>query len=236
MPMDIDTIMLNDGVKPTLSADDFDVDMGQNDVEDEKEDFKPIVVTEPIADVPDLVAVEVELPTPHPPIDEIRPDLTTQPIEEDEMEPLFEHREPSPRPVRRSSRKSRSTSQLQQVKDELESSDEEALATSRIRHTGTSAASSRAPSKRIAKRNAATSPVGDDYLDIAMLDSGPSSRFPSPRPSATPVGEGKILSGLVFWVDLGLNNRGDLLKDIKVCLLVLICKVKADGRLLGARS
>jgi hypothetical protein len=107
------------------------------------------------------------------------------------------------------------------------SSDEEPLA-SRIPTRRTSEA--RSDSARISpvakgkrkRKSAATSLAygDDDDLDITMLDTGPSSQFQSPPPpimQPMPVlNDGRLFSGLVFWVDLSMKNRGDLLKEIKV--------------------
>lgn len=77
-----------------------------------------------------------------------------------------------------------------------------------------------------------------DKLDVATLDSGPSSQFASPQPeqeaeveadsatsptiqlraSQTPMTsvDDKVFRGLSVFVDLAVKNRSDLLKEIKV--------------------
>jgi hypothetical protein len=212
---DVDTIMLNDSVNRELSADDMNVDMelDEGEPEVEEEDIKPTL------DVPAEMVVKLEPPAPVQPVVDIRPDIIPQEAEDqDELESLFEEREPTP-PPRRSSRRSRSTTRLAEIKDELESSDEEALATKRPRRRGSGLGGARSQSTAEKEEGStAVSLIGLEDLDISMLDSGPSSRFQSPKPiAATPVVQGKIFAGLMFWVDLSLKNRGDLLKEIKVC-------------------
>jgi len=109
------------------------------------------------------------------------------------------------------------------------SSEEEPLASKVPTRRASKAGSDTAKATSVEKgkrKSAATSLLGDDF-DITMLDSGPSSRFQSPpappAPTVQPVpvaGDGRLFSGLVFWVDLGMKNRGDLLKEIKVCMNV----------------
>jgi hypothetical protein len=217
---DVDMITLNDGVKRKASVDDIDVDMDVNmeldELEEEmEEDIKPSLHLEPV-DIPDAMDIQIELHTPSQPPNDAPPDELPLAGGQEKMDPVFEEKEPSPPPVRRSSRRSRSTTRLVQVKDELESSDEEPLSAKPLPPKGTrNQDTSRPTSSRKGKISAAASLVEEEDFDISMLDSGPSSQFQSPPPRP-PVVEGKIFSGLVFWVDLGMKNRGDLLKEIKV--------------------
>jgi hypothetical protein len=231
---DVDMITLNDGVKRKASVDDIDVDMDVNmeldELEEEmEEDIKPSLHLKPV-DIPEAMDIQIELHTPSQPPNDARPDELPPAGGQEETDPVFEEKEPSPPPVRRSSRRSRSTTRLVQVKDELESSDEEPLSAkplpSKITKTDDT---SRPTSSRKGKISSAASPslVEEEDFDISMLDSGPSSQFQSPPPRP-PVVEGKIFSGLVFWVDLSMKNRGDLLKEIKVCWLGLLSCDTAD--------
>ena len=214
---DVDMVTLNDGVKRKASVDNIDVDMDVNmemdELEEEmQEDIKPFPNLEPV-DIPVSMDIKLEPPT----LDDVRLDDLAPQEKQDESNPVLEEREPSPPPVRRSSRRSRSTTRLAQVKDELESSVEEPLS-SKPQPRGTRNDDTSRPTPRhIGGISSAASPLlaeAEDF-DISMLDSGPSSQFQSPPPRP-PVVEGKIFSGLVFWVDLGMKNRGDLLKEIKV--------------------
>jgi len=185
--------------------------------EETEEDIKPVPNLEP-ADIPVPMEIQVEPPTPSQPLNDARPDDNPPPEEEQQMDIVFEESQPPPPALRRSSRRSRSTTRLAEVKDELESSDEEPLATKPQPSRGTrDDRTSRSTSRRQGKISSAASSSleqAEDF-DISMLDSGPSSQFQSPAPQP-PVVEGKIFSGLVFWVDLSMKNRGDLLKEIKV--------------------
>jgi hypothetical protein len=222
---DVDMVTLNNGVKRKLSVDDIDGDMDVNMELDEleqemEEDVKPFPVLEPV-NIPDAMDIQIEPPTPYQPLDDVRPDEIPPAEEHEGTDTLFEEKELSPPPVRGSSRRSRSTTRLVQVKDELESSDEEPLSAKPLPQKATrNDGTSRPTSSRKGKTSSAASPsiVEAEDFDISMLDSGPSSQFQSPPPRP-PVVEGKIFSGLVFWVDLGMKNRGDLLKEIKVCWL-----------------
>lgn len=237
---DVDMVALNDGVKRKASVDNIDVDMDVNmemdELEEEmQEDIKPFPNLEPV-DIPVSMDVKVELPT----LDDVRIDdvdnLAPQ-EEQHEVDPVFEEKEPSPPPVRRSSRRSRSTTRIAQVKDELESSDEEPLS-SKPQSRGTRNDDKSRPTPRHISRisSAATPSLAEaEDFDISMLDSGPSSQFQSPPPRP-PVVEGKIFSGLVFWVDLGMKNRGDLLKEIKVSRHFYSQMIQLTGRLLVGRS
>ena len=215
-------ITLNDGVKRKLSANEIDVevDMGMelDELEVEmEEDIKPAPALEPV-DSPVQMEIQVEPPTPSQPLNDARPDDNPPPEEQDQMDTIFEESQPPPPPLRRSSRRSRSTTRLAEVKDELESSDEEPLATKPQSSRGTrDDRTSRSTSRRQGKISSAASPSLEEAedFDISMLDSGPSSQFQSPAPQP-PIVEGKIFNGLVFWVDLSMKNRGDLLKEIKV--------------------
>jgi hypothetical protein len=229
---DVDMITLNDGVKRKASVDDIDVDMDVNmeldELEEEmEEDIKPSLHLEPV-DIPESLDIQIELHTPSQPPNDARTDELPPAGGQEEMDPVFEEKEPSPPPVRRSSRRSRSTTRLVQVKDELESSDEEPLSSKpQPSRSPRDEDTSRPSSSRQGKMSAAASLAEEEDLDISMLDSGPSSQFQSPPPRP-PVVEGKIFSGLVFWVDLSMKNRGDLLKEIKVCWLGLLAGVTAD--------
>jgi hypothetical protein len=214
---DVDMITLNDGVKRKASVDDIDVDMDAkmelDELEEEmEEDIKPSLHLEPV-DIPESMDI---LHTPSQPVNDARPDDVLPMEQPKELDPLFEEQEPSLPPVRTSSRRSRSTTQLVQSKDELESSDEEPLATKpQARKSTGNDGTSRPCSRHQGKISADASLAEEEDFDISMLDSGPSSQFQSPPPRP-PVVEGKIFSGLVFWVDLSMKNRGDLLKEIKV--------------------
>jgi hypothetical protein len=217
---DVDMITVNDDVERKASVDDIDADMDVNmeldELEEEmEEDIKPSLHLEPV-DVPDAMDIQIELQTPSRLLNDNQLDDVPPGEEKEGMDPISGEKEPSPPPVRRSSRRSRSTTRLAQVKDELESSDEEPLSSKPIPSKGTGHDdTSRPTSSRKGKISAAASLVEEEDFDISMLDSGPSSQFQSPPPRP-PVIEGKIFSGLVFWVDLGMKNRGDLLKEIKV--------------------
>lgn len=185
--------------------------------EETEEDIKPAPNLEP-ADIPVLMEIQVEPPTPSQPLNDARPDDNPPPEEEQQTDLLFEESQPPPPALRRSSRRSPLSTRLVEVKDELESSDEEPLATKPQSSKATGKdETSRPSSSRQGKISSAASPSleqAEDF-DISMLDSGPSSQFQSPAPQP-PIVEGKIFSGLVFWVDLSMKNRGDLLKEIKV--------------------
>lgn len=229
---DVNMITLNDGVKRKASVNNMDVDMDVNleldELEEEmEEDVKPSLHLEPV-DIPDAMDIQIELHTPSQPPDDARTDELPPAGGQEEMDPVFEEKESSPPPVRRSSRRSRSTTRLVQVKDELESSDEEPLSSGPIPSKGAGHDdTSRPTSSRKGKISSAASLAEEEDFDISMLDSGPSSQFQSPPPRP-PIVEGKIFSGLVFWIDLGMKNRGDLLKEIKVCWLGLLTCDTAD--------
>lgn len=222
--MDVDTITSNNGIKRQLSAEVTDVDDGMDmelDELEEEEDVKPTFNSGPV-NISTPMEMQLEPPTSSKPLDvegstvmqpDVRPAMIGPAVKPDEQDLPFEEPEPSPPPVRRSSRRSQSTARLVQVKDELKSSDEEPL--SARAPPPTNGSRSRPPSIRIGKQSTTTSLTGLDDIDISMLDSGPSSQFKSPPPRP-PVVEGKIFSGLVFWLDLSMKNRGDLLKEIKV--------------------
>jgi len=217
---DADMTTLNDGVERKVSVDDIDIDMDVNmeldELEEEmEEDIKPSLHLEPV-DNPEAMDIQIELHTPSQPLTDGPPYDIPPAEEQQDMDPVSEEKEISPPSVRRSSRRSRSTTQLVQVKDELESSDEEPLSS---KPQPTNGARNDQPSESTpnahGKISSAASLAEEEDFDISMLDSGPSSQFQSPPPRP-PVVEGKIFSGLVFWVDLGMKNRGDLLKEIKV--------------------
>jgi hypothetical protein len=236
---DVDPITLNNGVERKLSVDDIDVDVDVNieldELEEEmEEDIKPSLHLEPV-DIPDSMDVQIELSTPSRPLYDNQLDDIPPTEEREEMGPVFEEKELSPPDIRRSSRRSRSATRLAQAKDELESSDEEPLSAKPQppRVTGDDD-TSRPTSSRKGKISAAASLVEEEDFDISMLDSGPSSQFQSPPPRP-PVVEGKIFSGLVFWVDLGMKNRGDLLKEIKVSWHFSSQVIQLTNRLLVER-
>ena len=215
-------ITLKDGVKRKSSGIEIDVEvdvgMELDELEDEmEEDIKPDPNLEPV-DIPVPMEIQVEPPTPSQPPNDAGLAHIPPAEEADQMDTIVEESQPPPPPLRRSSRRSRSTTRLAEVKDELKSSDEEPLATKPQSSRGTrDDRTSRSTSRRQGKISSAASPSleqAEDF-DILMLDTGPSSQFQSPAPQP-PIVEGKIFSGLVFWVDLSMKNRGDLLKEIKV--------------------
>jgi hypothetical protein len=245
--MNVDTVMVGSGQGQDSSMADIDMDEVREVVpyvsEPAPEHFIPSPPAAHLAQ--EAIDSNMTVDLPSAPID-LKPDITSFPPPDivDNLESVAPSRQQSPLALapRRSTRRSRSATQLIQPKDELESSDEEALATKVLPRRATRLQSN-APagpstptstSASTKKRKSATASVaGTADIDVAMLDSGPSSRFqsPAPRPSQpTPVVEGKIFSGLVFWVDLSIKNRGDLLKEIKVFLLQSKPQLLADMR------
>jgi hypothetical protein len=159
------------------------------------------------------------------------------PAEEDDLESLFGDTNSASQAAESSSQAiARANNATQALTIDLsDSSEDEALAVVSRKAKSKRPASSQlaVSSNRKGKRRSIISvDEGEgEEMDFSMLDSGPSSRFQSPPPPPPPIPQvpnGKMFAGLTFWVDLAVKNRGDLLKDIKVCLypsLGLICKV-----------
>jgi hypothetical protein len=158
--------------------------------------------------------------------------------EEDDLESLFGDTNSASQAAESSSQAiARANNATQALTIDLsDSSEDEALAVVSRKAKSKRPASSQlaVSSNRKGKRRSIISvDEGEgEEMDFSMLDSGPSSRFQSPPPPLPPPPppaiNGKIFAGLTFWVDLAVKNRGDLLKDIKVCLYPsfgLICKV-----------
>jgi hypothetical protein len=157
------------------------------------------------------------------------PVQTAELAEEDDLESLHDdiNQENEPHPAESSAQaaaRARYTSRPLEVSD---SSDEEALASVGLGSKRRRATSNRlsVPSGSRRRSGPVFSAAEEEEMGFTMLDSDPSPRFLSQPPvsvvappaTAAPVTNGKIFDGFIFWVDLSVKNRGDLLKDIKVC-------------------